>query len=243
MKNTLRSILFNVAFIGGSAFYSIALLWLMVLPQKLAYKAVRLYFHYVDFISRHIQGITLELRGTENLPKDGCFILAAKHQSAYETLALMLVLDNPAFVLKRELAWVPLWGWYPLKLGMAAIDRGSGAKAMASIIRRAKKIKAAGRPIIIFPQGTRVPVGEKKDYKFGMAKLYRDLKVPIVPMALNSGVFWPRYGWIKKPGKIVFEFLPPISPDLPPKNMMEKLEEHLETASDRLVEEALKVAP
>lgn len=238
MNGILRSTIFNIAFLGGSLFYSVFLLWLMVLPQKLAYRAVRLYFLYVDFITRHIQGITFEARGLENLPKDGCYIVAAKHQSAYETLKLMLVLDNPAFVLKRELAWVPLWGWYPLKLGMIAIDRGSGTKAMASISRRAKKIKAAGRPIILFPQGTRVAVGVKAPYKFGMAKLYRDLKVPVVPMALNSGVFWPRYGWIKKPGKVIFEFLPALPADMPPSQMMETLEQQLESESDKLVLEA-----
>ena len=234
----IRSILFNILFFLGSTFFSLALLWVFFVPRKVAEKYVNIYFKYIDWIERYILNLKLELRGLENLPKDGSFILAAKHQSAYETLKLPIILKDPAVILKRELTYIPVWGWYTKKLGMIDIDRGSGHQAMRSIIRGALRVKEEGRPIIIFPQGTRVAPDVKKPYKSGMLKIYKETQLPIIPMAINSGVFWGKNSFIKRPGTVVFKFLPPISTEKPQQDIMHELEDTLEQESDKLVQEA-----
>ncbi|MFH1158751.1 MAG: lysophospholipid acyltransferase family protein [Pseudomonadota bacterium] len=239
--NIFRSILFNIFFFAGSFFWSVALLWTFVLPKKKCAQVVGdIYGGYVTWIERHVMCLKLEIRGRENLPAKGPYIIAAKHQSAFETLKLpyMRSLGYPAIILKKELTRIPLWGWYPARMGEIAIDRGSATESLNSIIRGCKRTLASDRPVIIFPQGTRVAVGAKKPYKAGIAKVYRDIQVPVVPMALNSGVFWGRNAFFKKSGTVIFEFLPPIPPGLPPLKMMEQLEKAIEAASDRLVAEA-----
>ena len=239
MTNALRSILFNVLFFGGSLFWSVVLLPVLLLPQPTVHRIISaVYGGYNAFIARHVMGLKLELRGLEHLPKTGAYILAPKHQSAYETVILPFMLRGAAIVLKRELTWFPLWGWYPLRMGMIAIDRGSAMESLDSIVRGAQRMKTQGRPVILFPQGTRVPVGVKKPYKIGIAKVYEESELPVVPMALNSGVFWGRNSFFKKPGTIVFEFMPAIRPGLPPRQMMNQLEEMIEDASDRLVRDS-----
>lgn len=232
----LRSILFNICFFGGSLFWSVVLLPFLFLPPAGVHRVVSAaYGGYLALICRYVMGLKLELRGLENLPATGSYILAAKHQSAYETFTLTFMLRGSAMVLKRELTWFPLWGWYPARMGLIPIDRGSAMQSLDSIVRGAKKVKAEGRPILLFPQGTRVAVGDKLPYKIGVAKVYEETDLPVVPMALNSGVFWGRNKFLKKPGTVVFEFLPAIPPGLPPRQMMKKLEEATEAATDRLV--------
>lgn len=240
--NAIRSIFFNIFFFVGSFILSISLLSLLFLPRKKLVPAIAtIYGSYMCWIQDHILGLKLEIRGLENIPADGHFIIAAKHQSAYETLQLpfMKSLHYPAIILKKELTRLPVWGWYPARMGLIAIDRGSGMESLQSIIRGCRRAKDEKRPVVIFPQGTRVAVGAKKPYKVGLAKVYRDLNSPVIPMALNSGVFWGRNSFFKKSGTVVFEFLPAIEPGLPPLKMMEELEQKLESASDRLVAEAL----
>jgi 1-acyl-sn-glycerol-3-phosphate acyltransferase len=237
--NALRSILFNILLISGSLFWSVALLWTFVLPEKKCVSIVsNIYGGYITLIEKYILGLTLEIKGLKNLPKSGPYIIAAKHQSAFETLKLpfMKKLGYPAIILKKELTYLPVFGLYFFGMRQIAIDRGSGTEALNSIIKGCRRALASGRPVIIFPQGTRVAVGAKKPYKAGIAKVYRDVQVPIVPVALNSGVFWGRNAFFKKPGKITFEFLPVIPAGLPPLQMMERLEKEIEEASDRLVE-------
>lgn len=238
--NLLRGIAFNIAFYGGSFLFGIGLQWIrFVKKREDAQRYIKnSYFTYVDWCERKILNLQLEMRGLENLPKDGAYIIAAKHQSAYETIKLALVIDDPAIVLKEELTKIPLWGWYTVKIGMISIDRGSALQAMRSIIRGAERVKKEGRPIIIFPQGTRVPPGERRPYRMGLAKLYKEAELPIVPLALNSGVFWGKNSFIKKPGTVVFEFLPPIPPGRKPTDAMKELQEVLEERSDKLVIEA-----
>lgn len=235
--NTIRSVIFNFCFYIGSLFWSLALLWTLPLGHKMCARITgSVYGWYMGWIERNIMGLRLVIRGRENLPKEGPYIIAAKHQSAYETLNLpfMESLNFPTVVLKKELTRIPIWGWYLWGMGQVAIDRGSGAEALQSIVRGCKRSFSQGRPVLIFPQGTRVPVGVQAPYKPGLAKVYRDLQVPIVPMALNSGLFWGRKAFFKKPGTIVYEFLPPIPAGLPPLQMMARLEQETETAVNRL---------
>lgn len=239
--NALRSVIFNFFYIFGSFVISILLLWALVFPQNKCARIVgTLYGGYMLWISRVFMGLKLEFRGLANLPGDNRYIIGAKHQSAFETLTLPFMprFNFPVIILKRELTWLPIWGLYPPRMGEVPIDRGSGMEAMNSITRGCKKAIDAGRPVAIFPQGTRVGVGVKAPYKSGIAKVYKDLNVPLVPMALNTGVFWGRNKFFKKSGTIVFEFLPPIPPGLPPLKMMEELEKTVEEATEKLVAEA-----
>ncbi len=241
VTDILRSIIFNIFFFGGSLACSIVLIPALFLPEsKCAQVVSDFYGGYMKLIEKYIMGLKLEIRGLENVPAGAC-IIAAKHQSAYETLKLpyMRALGYPAIILKKDLTRIPLWGWYPARMGQIAIDRGSAKEALDSIVSGCKMKLDAGRSVIIFPQGTRTAVGVKKPYKAGLAKVYRDVHVPVVPVALNSGVFWGKNAFFKKSGTITFEFLPPLAPDLPPLQMMEQLERAIEDASDRLVAAAL----
>ncbi|MGB8274798.1 MAG: lysophospholipid acyltransferase family protein, partial [Alphaproteobacteria bacterium] len=165
-------------------------------------------------------------------------VLAVKHQSAFETLALPLILGDPAFVVKRELFAIPLFGWFLARLGMIAIDRKAGAAALKSIVRRAKRALATGRHVVIFPEGTRVALHAKRPYHAGVAALYAMAGAPVVPVALDSGLYWRRRGFLKRPGRVVIEFLPPIAPGLDRDAFMAELQSRIEGATKRLVAEA-----
>jgi 1-acyl-sn-glycerol-3-phosphate acyltransferase len=239
--NKLRSIIFNFFYIFGSLFWSVVLMWTFFLPPRKCTAVIStIYGGYITLIERVILGLKLEIRGLENLPKSGGYIIASKHQSAYETLKLpfMKQFDYPVIVLKKELTKLPLWGLYPKHMGLIAIDRGQGLESMRAMIDGCRRAIADHRSIAIFPQGTRVKPGEVKPYKGGLSKIYKDLQVPIVPMALNSGVYWGRNAFFKKSGTVVFEFLPVIPPGLPPLQAVERMENAIEAASDRLVVEA-----
>jgi 1-acyl-sn-glycerol-3-phosphate acyltransferase len=239
--NALRSIVFNFLYVFGSLVVSLLLVWTFAFPpRKCAELVGTLYGGYMSFIEKYVLGLKLEMRGLENLPADTPYIIAAKHQSAFETLKIpfMKSLRSPVIILKKELTYLPLWGLYPVRMGEVAIDRSKGAKALRAISAGCQKAIDDGRSVAIFPQGTRVKPGAVAEYKTGIAKIYRDLKVPIVPLALNSGVFWGKNSFFKKSGTVVFEFLPPIPPGLPPLQVMEQLETQIEAASDKLVQEA-----
>ncbi len=243
ITDMIRSVVFNIFFFAGSLGCSIILLPALLLPERKCAQVVGdFYGGYMKLIEKYIMGLRLEIRGIENVPASGAYIIAAKHQSAFETLKLpyMRDLGYPAIILKKELTRIPVWGWFPARMGQIAIDRGSAKEALDSIVSGCEKKLAEGRPVIIFPQGTRTAVGAKKPYKAGIAKVYRDVHVPVVPVALNSGVFWGKNAFFKKSGTITFEFLPPLPSNLPPLQMMEQLEKAIEEASDRLVAEALQ---
>lgn len=239
--SALRSIIFNFLYIFGSLFWSIVLLWALFLPPKKCTAIIStIYGGYIALIEKYVLGLRLEVKGIENLPKTGGYIIASKHQSAFETLKLPFTkeFNYPVIVLKKELTKLPLWGLYPKRMGLIAIDRGQGMESMRAMIEGCRGAIADGRNVVIFPQGTRVKPGAVKPYKAGLAKIYKDLQVPVVPMALNSGVFWGRNAFFKKSGKITFEFLPPIPAGEPPLQAMEKMEKMIEEASDRLVVQA-----
>lgn len=241
MFQRLRSITFTFLLVVGSFVLSILLMPLLALPQKFCVPWVSaLYGGYISLIERYVLGLKLELRGLENLPEGSHYIIAGKHQSAYETLKIpfMARLKHPVIVLKKELIYLPGWGFYPPRMGLIAIDRASGPQALQQMIAGARKGFAKGRPLSLFPEGTRKAIGAEPDYKPGLAKIYRDLQVPVVPMALNSGVFWGRNEFFKRGGTVVFEFLPALPAGMPPLKMMAELEAQTEAATARLVAEA-----
>jgi 1-acyl-sn-glycerol-3-phosphate acyltransferase len=232
----LRSLLFNVAFYAHLILCLVLYLPLLVLPRAWALEAVRSWARVSLWLLRVIAGTSVEFRGRENIPQGG-YLVASKHQSAWETFALLLLFPNPAFVLKRELALIPLFGWLAMKAGMISVDRKGGAAAFAAMAERAGVEIARGRQIIIFPEGTRRPPGAPPDYKLGVVQLYHRLGVPCLPVALNSGLYWPRRRFIRRPGTILVEFLPVIPAGLPRGKFRTLLTERIEEASDRLLAE------
>jgi len=230
----IQSILFNVTFYAANLVMSVGLGWVLFLPRKYIVKAVYVWLSVVAWIENHVGGIRYKVIGRENIPQGAC-IIASKHQSEWETFKMHLILNDPAIVLKRELLNIPLIGWWMNLSGSIAIDRGAAAKAVLKMIPAAKKAAAEGRPIVIFPEGTRVAVGESRPYKIGVAALYQYLEVPVVPMALNSGLLWPKNSFFKKRGLITVEILPPIPPGLPRDEMMQKLREALDTTTAKFV--------
>jgi 1-acyl-sn-glycerol-3-phosphate acyltransferase len=194
------------------------------------------------FGARWICGIRTQVRGLENLP-DGPVMIASKHQSTFDTVAPILFTKRPVYVLKQELLDMPIFGWYCQKAGLIAIDRGGQMAALKKLIAQAKERFADGRPLIIFPEGTRQPLDTPPDYKVGVAGIYTLLGVPCVPMALNTGLVWPAQGFLRYPGTAVFEFLPMIPAGLKRDAFMATLEARIETASNALLAEAKGEAP
>lgn len=229
----LRSAAFNLFFYGWTAFVSIVMVPALLMPRLLGTKAARVWIFGVNVGLRLLCGIRVEVRGRERLPS-GPVLIAAKHQSAWDTIELLAICGMPAVVLKRELTWIPLYGWYILAMGMIPIDRSAGAKALKDMVRRAKARAAEGHAVLIFPQGTRVAPGRKLPYQPGVAALYSQLGLPCVPVALNSGLFWPRRSFLRRPGTITVEFLAPIPAGLRREPFMTTLEARVEAASDAL---------
>jgi 1-acyl-sn-glycerol-3-phosphate acyltransferase len=183
-----------------------------------------------------ICGVKYEIRGKEHIPKDGSgYIIAAKHQSAWETFALTAHVPSPRYILKRELMWVPLFGFYLKRTGQVPINRGSRSEAIAAMNKAAELAIRDGGQLVIFPEGTRRPVDAPPNYKMGVAHLYAALNRPVLPVAINAGVFWPRRTFLKYPGTIVLEFLPVIPAGLPKEEFHARLQETIETATNRLV--------
>jgi 1-acyl-sn-glycerol-3-phosphate acyltransferase len=177
-----------------------------------------------------------EVRGRENLPQ-GAALIAMKHQSAWDTLAAPVLFAMPAVVIKRELGWIPFYGWFAMKAGSIALNRGGGAAALRRMMGDAARAAALGRPIVIFPEGTRAAIGARPDYQPGVYALYRHLGLPLVPVAVNSGLYWSRREFEKRPGRIVVEILPPIAPGGERRAVMAALEDAIESATARLVAE------
>lgn len=230
----MRSALFTASFYALTALCCILYLPLLLVPRTLMLRFVRLWLRGVAWLERHVLGLHYRVEGLENLPAGAC-IVAAKHQSAWETLKLHLLLRDPAVVLKRELLMLPLFGWYLTKAGNIPVDRKAGANALRGMLKAAESAVAAGRPVALFPQGTRLAPGARAPYqRAGTAALYDRLGVPLIPMALNSGLYWPTGGKSKRSGTITVRFLAPIPPGLPRAEAMRRLEAELEAGSDAL---------
>lgn len=229
----LRSALFNLFFYVWTAFMSVAMIPALLHPDSLGMRAARAWIFGINLALRLICGVRVEVRGRDRMP-EGPVLIAAKHQSAWDTIELLAICGMPAVVLKRELTWIPLYGWYIMGMGGIPIDRSAGAKALKDMVRRAKVRVAEGKSVLIFPQGTRVAPGRKLPYQPGVAALYNQLGLPCVPVALNSGLFWPRRKFLRPSGTITVEFLTPIPPGLRREPFMTTLEARVEAASDAL---------
>ena len=231
----LRSLLFNILFYPNFVFWAIVALPTLAMPRKALLRVANWWAQSNIILMRIVCNIRVEYRGVEKIPT-GPLIVAAKHQSMWETISLLHFFDEPFFVLKRELLRIPLFGQYLVKANMVAIDRSSGARALKQVMRRAAEEVKHGRQFVIFPEGTRRPPGAPPDYKGGVALIYADCGVPCLPVALNSGLFWPRRTFLRYPGTLVVEFLDPLPPGLPRDEFMTRLREAIETATTRIVE-------
>ncbi len=238
----LRSIIFNICFY-------IVLVALMIIGLPVLFRRrqrvqswTRLWARLSLIMLDRICHLKVEFRGLDHLPK-GAVLIASKHQSFLETFALVLVIEDYTFVLKRELTLIPLFGWYLWGTEQIAIDRAKRGSALVQIAKGTRKVFAQNRQLLIFPEGTRRPVGAPPNYKAGVAHIQAATGVVCVPVALNSGLFWPRRQFRRRPGTVVIEFLPPIPPGLGKQAFMHRLEEQIETATERLVAEACAKDP
>jgi len=237
-----RSLAFHAAFYLTTILFMVFALPLFLAPRSWVMWAWRLHSRMIVALLRIIADIRIEVRGRERLP-DGGYIVAAKHQSAWDTIAPMAYLPAPAVIIKEELTRIPLYGQFARKLGMIPVRRDRGAVALREMARTAKSRADAGRQIFIFPEGTRRAPGAQPDYKPGVVLLYEALDVPCVPLALNSGLYWPRHAWRLRPGTIIMEFLEPIPPGLSRQAFRERLINVTEGATARLVAEGQAQAP
>lgn len=233
----IRSFLFTIWFALLSIVLNLAWLPTFLMPRRFSVVGVQLWARGTLWGLRVFAGMKLEVRGRENMQPGAC-LYASKHFAMWETVVLNAILTDPATVLKSELMWIPFYGWYVWKSGNIAIDRGAHAKAVRRLIARAKRVVSENRPILIFPEGTRCRLGQRVPYKPGVAALYSQLDVPCVPIAHNSGLFWPRKGFTRRPGTVIVEFQKPIPPGLKRQEFMGLLEERIEGATDRLLAEA-----
>lgn len=236
----IRSVLFVIWIYVAMLVFAVVALPVMLFSRRASVEAVRGWIRNTRWALRVIAGVRTEIRGAENIP-DGALIWAGKHQSMYDAFVPWLLLDHPAIIIKKELLWYPLFGWYAWRTDMIAIDRAGGAKTLRNMIEAARKRISNGRQLLIFPEGTRVAPGAKPQYRPGVFGLYDELAAPVVPVANNVGLCWPAHGVRRRPGTVVFEILPPIAPGLDKKDFMRRLEDAIEPACERLLDEGLAV--
>lgn len=231
----LRSLAFNLLFLPWTAVVVLLGLPFLLFGRVGVYVLARFWARGALWLLAHLTGLRHRELGRERLPAEPV-IAAMKHQSTWDILAGVLMFRAPAFVLKRELTWIPVFGWYLLRAGMIPLDRRGGGAALRRLLREAKRAAAAGQTILIYPEGTRTLPGTSHAYHPGVAGLYEQLGLPVVPIALNSGLFWPRRSFRKRPGTITMEILDPIPPGLDRRAFLKELELRLESASKRLAE-------
>lgn len=239
MITRIRSLLFILWLYGSMAFFGILCSPLLLFPVPAAMAVIRWWAKAVLWGARWIVGIRVEFRGLAHRP-EGPALIAGKHLSMLDTIAPFVVLKQPAYVLKQSLIYLPFLGWYALKTKMVAIRREDAARALKAMVTACRARLNESRQILIFPEGTRSDVGDDPDYKPGVAALYRDLEVPCHLLATNSGQFWPGHGIDRKPGTVVFEFLPPLPAGLKRGELMTQMKDRLEAASNRLIVENRK---
>lgn len=234
----IRSLVFNTLFY--LSFLVVAIVGLpFLVSREGVFKVARVWARINIVLMKEFAHIKFEVRGRDKLP-DGACIIAAKHQSAMETFGIVPYVGDFAFILKRELNWLPLFGWYTSRAGMIGVNRGARSQALRDMTAQARDVVADGRQIIIYPEGTRRPAGAEPSYKYGTVHLYSELGVPCVPVAVNTGLFWPRRSFLRYPGTAVLEFLDPIPPGLDSDVFKSLLQDRIETASNRLIAEARK---
>ncbi|MGB0920861.1 MAG: lysophospholipid acyltransferase family protein [Alphaproteobacteria bacterium] len=230
-----RSILFNIIFYIWTAGLAVLFTPLLALPRGAIVWGLETWAKGTMVLLRVICGTRIEIKGLEHKPQ-GASLVAAKHQSMWDTIIAHILVDDPAIILKAELAMIPFYGWHARRAKMIIVNRDAGSKALKKLVKDGKARIAENRPIVIFPEGTRSAPGAVPDYKPGIAALYNQLDVPCVPVALNSGLFWGRRSFLRHPGTITLAFLPPIEAGLKRKEFMRRLESEIETATAKLVE-------
>lgn len=229
-----RSLLFTLWLYLGMALFAVGCSPALLMPHRQAMGVVKAWARFTLWGLRHIAGVQVVARGLEHRPS-GAALVAAKHQGMLDVIAPFVLLDDPCFVMKKELMPLPFFGWFAWKTGMIAVDRAAGAKALKDMVKQARRRLAEGRQIVIFPEGTRQAPGAAPDYKPGVAAIYRDLEGPCWPVATNSGVHWPAHGFRRHPGVVVFEFLEPIPAGLKRAEFMNRLESAVEARSTALL--------
>jgi 1-acyl-sn-glycerol-3-phosphate acyltransferase len=233
----LRSLVYNVLF------YVLLICWLIVaiptlaMPRTAIMMVAKLWSRQSTWLLRIVCNVKVEYRGVDKIPK-GPLLVASKHQSMWETFALLQMFDQPLYILKRELTRIPFFGWYLIKVGMISVDRSAGGRALLKMVRQASQEVRNGRQLIIFPEGTRRPAGAPPAYKPGVAQLYASCRGQCLPVALNSGLFWPRRTFMRYPGTLVVEFLDPVPPGLSRDEFLKRISATIEDATARLVETA-----
>jgi 1-acyl-sn-glycerol-3-phosphate acyltransferase len=234
-----RSIAFNVLFYLNLFAHCIAAIPTLVMPRRALLGLVRFWARSNIWLLRVVCDIEVEYRGLAKIPP-GALLVASKHQSLWETFALIPLFADPAFILKRELLWIPFFGWYAWKAGMIPVHRGKRSQALAALSVTASKELVHDRQIIIFPEGTRRAPGAEPSYKYGVVHLYAETGVACLPIALNSGLYWPRRSFRRLPGTVIVEVLDPIAPGLDKQEFSDRLRQTIETATGRLVAEGVQ---
>src|SRR5947209_10899199 len=238
----VRSALFNLLFYANLVFLMIVGLPTLLFGRHAIFRLARLWSRSSLWLLKVKCGLSAEFRGVENIPRGAC-IVAPKHQSFWETFALVPYMDDFSYVLKRELTYIPVFGWYLLRAEQIAIDRANVRTALRDVAVRARTLFAEGRKLFIFPEGTRRAPGAPPAYKAGVAYVYEKTGVPCLPVALNAGLFWPRRRFLRFPGTIVVEFLPAIAPGMERDAFLHELEQRIESATARLIAEAARSQP
>lgn len=231
----IRSLLYAAFFYLWSLLVCLVMLPLLVAPRAWLMAGLRIWSQVTLWALKVICGVRVEIRGREFVPT-GAALVASKHQCMLDTIVPFTVLHDSCLVLKKELTRIPFYGWYALAGRMIVVDREGHAAALRRLVADSRERLADARQIMIFPEGHRMAPGEAPDYKPGVAALYRDLQIPCAPVATNSGVHWPAHGLIRRPGVVVFEFLPHIPAGLKRGAFMAELQNRIETASDALRE-------
>lgn len=231
----VRSLIYNVLFYLLLVFWILVAIPTFLLPRRALIKVAKMWGQSSIWLMRVVCGTRVEFRGLEKIPR-GPLIVAPKHQSMWETFALLQHFDEPLYILKRELTWIPFFGWLLLKADMIAINRQKGGRVLMEMARRASEEVNRGRQLIIFPEGTRTAVGAPPRYKAGIAQIYADCNVPCLPVALNTGLFWPRRQFMRYPGTIVVEFLDPLPAGMSRREFFDTVSAQIESASNRLIE-------
>ena len=232
----VRSLAFNALFYLVLLGYLVVAMPTMLLPYWGILGLARHWARTNLVLLRIVCGTTVEWRGLEKIPP-GPVLVAAKHQSLWETFALLTLFPDPTYIIKRELLWIPFYGWSARRAGMIAVDRGGGKPVLIAMTARVREALAAGRQVIVFPEGTRRAPGAEPRYKYGIAHLYAEGAAPCIPIALNSGLFWPRRKFLRHPGTITVEILDPVAPGLDIETFFVRLQTDIEAATTRLIAE------
>jgi 1-acyl-sn-glycerol-3-phosphate acyltransferase len=231
-----RSLLFTAIFYLWSTAMALCMAPLLLAPRRSMLAMARLWARGAVVLVRAACGVRVEIRGCEHLPA-GAALIGAKHQCMFDTMAPLSVFSDPCYVMRKELLRIPLYGQFCRKTEMIIVDREGGSAALRKLVADARDRTAKGRQVVIFPEGHRMAPGVTGDYKPGIAALYRELGLPCTPMATNSGIHWPAHGILRRPGLIVYQFLPPIPAGLHRGEFMRMLKERIETASAALLDQ------